>query len=82
MNTWQAALAHIGLAAAQSAAGVSFFNNTNAGGAMANIGIQLGIQFALTALQVFVANKNSNTDPNGAKLVQTDVGMYTTSNSK
>ena len=78
MNTWQAAIAHVGIAALQAAAAQPFFDNTHPSGALANTGVQIGVQLALVALQAAVAKRNSTTDPNGNKLMQTAPGHYVT----
>lgn len=78
MKTWQAALAQLAATLAQATLAIQFFDSTNPTGIFANAGIQLGAQTALSALQVWVASKNSNTDPKGNKLVQTDEGKYIT----
>lgn len=70
MKTWQAALAHIALTSLQSASAVAFFDNSSPNGMLANTGLQIGAQFGLTALQLYVAKLNSNTDPQGNKLIQ------------
>lgn len=67
MKTWQAFLTHMAVTAAQAAVGVPFTKNQ-----FANTGITLGAQFALTAIQGWVAKKNSNTDPAGQMLLLLD----------
>ena len=78
MKSWQAALAHIAVSSIQAAAAVSFFNPQTLGGALANTQIQTGSQVALTLLQIWLANKNSKTDPNGKPLVETLSGNFVT----
>lgn len=76
MKTWQAALAHIGLTAIQAAGAVSFFEPNSTVGALANPGIQIGLQIGGALLQGLVAKKNSNTAPDGKPLVQAVDGTY------
>lgn len=60
MRTWQAFLAHAGIATAQVAVGMPFTKNQ-----AANSAITLGAQMGMMFLQGWVAKKNSETDPQG-----------------
>jgi len=70
MKTLTAFLLQAGVATAQAAAATQFFTPNSSGHILGNTGIQIGAQFALLALQGFIAHKNSNSDPNGNPLVQ------------
>lgn len=78
MKTWQAILAHIGLTAAQAFVAAPILSGTGTGTALGNTGIQIGAQLGLTLLQGWIASKNSNTDPNGNKLVAGVDDKFTT----
>lgn len=69
MNTLTAFLCQLGLTAAQGAIGKNFFAPKGALSVFGNVGVQVAAQSALTALQYYVATKNSTTDPKGNKLV-------------
>ena len=76
MKTFWAALAHVGVGALQAAAAVPFFDNNKGAGVLGNKAVQIVLQLALAALQSAIANKNSNTDPNGQKLTPTLAGGF------
>ena len=76
MKSWQAALTHIGLATAQAAVAVPFFNPNTPLGFLGNTYTQVGAQVGLSLLQAWVANKNSKTDPNGKPLVEMPEGKF------
>lgn len=76
MKTWTAALTHIGIAAAQVAAAVPYFNNNTPLGFLGNTYTQIGAQVGLSLLQGWAAKRNSNTDPNGKLLAQTLDGSF------
>lgn len=78
MKTFTAALANIGIGALQAAAAVPFFDPKSNGAVLANVGVQIGVQAALSALQAYVATRNSNTDPNGKPLAETAPGHFQT----
>lgn len=79
MKTWVAALAHIGVATLQATAGVAFFDAKDPNGVLANTAVQALVQAVLVILQAWIARANSNTDPNGQKLVEASPGKFVTS---
>jgi len=76
MKTWQALLAHLGTTALQAIVAAPAIDHTNS--PLANTGVQIGAQLALTAIQGYVASKNSNSDPNGKPLVELEPGKFQT----
>lgn len=72
MRTWLAALTHVILGLITAAGALAFFAPNTDLGKVINQGIDpdvgLGSAIASTLLQVYVAVRNSNSDPNGKPL--------------
>lgn len=74
MKTWQAFLAHAGIAALQAMTAAPLLDGHNTTGALANAGVQIGVQTGLLVLQALVTRQNSNSDPKGNPLAETSPG--------
>jgi hypothetical protein len=77
MKTWQAVLAHLAVTGCQMLIAVPLMTGTNPTSVFANSAVQIGAQAGLSALQAWVAQRNSKTDPAGQPLKEAVDGTFT-----